>query len=92
MTHSYQLHHFIPIVNALKVSKVSFATLCRRRNYSQFKVRNITGLEELELVLKNNYEESKCRSKIDEHFKHEILCYEEPVREYNPNIKVSRKS
>ena len=90
--HDYKLHHLIPIVNALKVSKVSFVTLCRRRNFSEFTVRNITGLEELELVLKNNYEESKCRSKIDKHFKHEILCYEEPVREYNPKIKVSRKS
>ena len=90
--HDYKLNHLIPIVNALKVSKVSFVTLCRRRNFSEFTVRNITGLEELELVLKNNYEESKCRSKIDEHFKHEILCYEEPVRAHNPNIKVSRKS
>ena len=86
----------IPIVNALKVSKVSFITLCRRRNFSQFQAGKNIREDQLIRALKENYKRSNS-SEIEpsqyEHFKQELLCYENPIPEDdNPKIKVSKMS
>ena len=80
MRHDYKLQHLIPIVNALKVSKVKFITLCRRSNFSEFQSGNLTGQGQLEQALTKFHNSGiQCG-----HFEHVVYCYEHPTD--NPPI------